>query len=148
MENREFISESPEQTRQIAADFAKTLKAGDVVLYEGDLGAGKTAFTKGIGEALSVEEAVTSPTFAIVNEYEGRLPLFHFDLYRLENYDDLYSIGFFDYLTRGGIIAAEWSENIPDLAADLDDGKRAVYTVRIEKTGDNSRRIVVSGVGR
>ena len=148
MENREFISDSPEQTRQIAADFAKTLKAGDVVLYEGDLGAGKTAFTKGIGEALSVEEAVTSPTFAIVNEYEGRLPLFHFDLYRLENYDDLYSIGFFDYLTRGGIIAAEWSENIPDLAADLDDGKRAVYTVRIEKTGDTSRRIVVSGVGR
>lgn len=148
MENREFISDSPEQTRQIAADFAKTLKAGDVVLYEGDLGAGKTAFTKGIGEALLVEEAVTSPTFAIVNEYEGRLPLFHFDLYRLENYDDLYSIGFFDYLTRGGIIAAEWSENIPDLAADLDDGKRAVYTVRIEKTGDNSRRILVSGVGR
>ena len=148
MENREFISDSPEQTRQIAADFAKTLKAGDVVLYEGDLGAGKTAFTKGIGEALSVEDAVTSPTFAIVNEYEGRLPLFHFDLYRLENYDDLYSIGFFDYLTRGGIIAAEWSENIPDLAADLDDGKRAVYTVRIEKTGDNSRRILVSGVGR
>lgn len=148
MENREFISDSPEQTRQIAADFAKTLKAGDVVLYEGDLGAGKTAFTKGIGEALEVEEAVTSPTFAIVNEYEGRLPLFHFDLYRLENYDDLYSIGFFDYLTRGGIIAAEWSENIPDLAADLDDGKRAVYTVRIEKTGDNSRRILVSGLGR
>ena len=148
MENREFISDSPEQTRQIAADFAKTLKAGDVVLYEGDLGAGKTAFTKGIGEALSVEDAVTSPTFAIVNEYEGRLPLFHFDLYRLESYDDLYSIGFFDYLTRGGIIAAEWSENIPDLAADLDDGKRAVYTVRIEKTGDNSRRILVSGVGR
>ena len=148
MENREFISDSPEQTRQIAADFAKTLKAGDVVLYEGDLGAGKTAFTKGIGEALSVEYAVTSPTFAIVNEYEGRLPLFHFDLYRLESYDDLYSIGFFDYLTRGGIIAAEWSENIPDLAADLDVGKRAVYTVRIEKTGDNSRRIVVSGVGR
>lgn len=148
MENREFISDSPEQTRQIAADFAKTLKAGDVVLYEGDLGAGKTAFTKGIGEVLEVEEAVTSPTFAIVNEYEGKLPLFHFDLYRLENYDDLYSIGFFDYLTRGGIIAAEWSENIPDLAADLDDGKRAVYTVRIEKTGENSRRIVVSGVGR
>lgn len=148
MENREFISDSPEQTRQIAADFAKTLKAGDVVLYEGDLGAGKTAFTKGIGEALSVDDAVTSPTFAIVNEYEGRLPLFHFDLYRLESYDDLYSIGFFDYLTRGGIIAAEWSENIPDLAADLDDGKRAVYTVRIEKTGDNSRRILVSGVGR
>ena len=148
MENRVFISDSPEQTRQIAADFAKTLKAGDVVLYEGDLGAGKTAFTKGIGEALGVEEAVTSPTFAIVNEYEGKLPLFHFDLYRLENYDDLYSIGFFDYLTRGGIIAAEWSANIPDLAADLDDGKRAVYTVRIEKTGENSRKITVSGMGR
>lgn len=144
MTTQEFSSESADQTYSIAFDFAKTLKAGDVVLYEGDLGAGKTAFTKGIGAALGVEEPITSPTFAIVNEYEGTIPLFHFDLYRLESFDDLYSIGFFDYLRRGGIIAAEWSENIPGLAAELDDGKRGICTVRIEKTGENSRKISVS----
>ncbi len=143
LKTQEFTSESAEETYRIAFDFAKTLKPGDVVLYEGDLGAGKTAFTKGIGSALGVEEPVTSPTFALVNEYEGRIPLFHFDLYRLESFDDLYSIGFFDYPERGGIIAAEWSENIPDLAAELDDGRRTVYTVRIEKTGENSRKISV-----
>ncbi len=144
MDSKVFTSDSPEHTRQIAVDLAKTLNAGDVILYEGDLGAGKTSFTKGIGEVLGVDEPVTSPTFAIVNEYEGKLPLFHFDLYRLENFDDLYSIGFFDYLRRGGIITCEWSENIPDLASELDDGKRAVYTVRIEKTGDSSRKIYIS----
>lgn len=139
----EFLSHSPEETAKIAFDFAQKLSGGDVILYEGDLGAGKTAFTKGIAAALGIEDAVTSPTFAVVNEYEGKIPLFHFDLYRIESYDDLYSIGFFDYLARGGIMACEWSENIPDLAADLDDGKRSVYTIRIEKTGDSERRIAV-----
>lgn len=148
MNTREFTSESAQETERIACDLAQNFKAGDVVLYEGDLGAGKTAFTKGIARALDVEDTVTSPTFAIVNEYEGRLPLFHFDLYRLENFDDLYSIGFFDYLVRGGIIAAEWSENIPELAADLDDGKRTIYTVRIDKTGENSRKISISAQGK
>lgn len=148
MNIREFVSDSVEETGRIAFELAKTFKAGDVVLYEGDLGAGKTAFTKGIARALGVEETVTSPTFAIVNEYEGRIPLFHFDLYRLESFDDLYSIGFFDYPDRGGIIAAEWSENIPDLAAELDDGKRAVYTVRIDRTGENSRKISVFSQGK
>ncbi|MGN0680257.1 MAG: tRNA (adenosine(37)-N6)-threonylcarbamoyltransferase complex ATPase subunit type 1 TsaE [Oscillospiraceae bacterium] len=148
MDIRVFYSDSPEETRNIAFELAKSFKAGDVVLYEGDLGAGKTAFTKGIARSLDVEETVTSPTFAIVNEYEGRMPLFHFDLYRLENFDDLYSIGFFDYLVRGGIIAAEWSENIPDLAADLDDGKRTIYTVRIDKTGEKSRKISISAQGK
>lgn len=147
MDNCEFISRSPEETRNFAMDFAKKLGKGDVVLYEGDLGAGKTAFTKGIAAALGVEDTVTSPTFAIVNEYEGRMPLFHFDLYRLESYDDLYSIGFFDYLLRGGVIAAEWSENIPDLALDLADGKRSVYTVCIEKTGDTDRKITLKKEG-
>lgn len=148
MNIRVFNSDSPEETQNIAFELAKSFKAGDVVLYEGDLGAGKTAFTKGIARALDVEDTVTSPTFAIVNEYEGRMPLFHFDLYRLESFDDLYSIGFFDYLVRGGIIAAEWSENIPDLAADLDDGKRTIYTVRIDKTGENSRKISISAQGK
>lgn len=144
MNKREYTSHSPEETQKIAADLARTLNGGDVILYEGDLGAGKTAFTKGIASVLGIEDTVTSPTFAVVNEYEGKIPLFHFDLYRLESYDDLYSIGFFDYLSRGGIMACEWSENIPDLAADLDDGKRSVYTIRIEKTGESDRVITVS----
>lgn len=134
----EFISHSAEETEEIAEELAKSLSAGSIILYEGDLGAGKTTFTKGIAKALGISEVVTSPTFALVNEYYGKFPLFHFDLYRISNADDLYAIGFFDYLDRGGIIAAEWSENIPELEQEL---KNAIK-VRIEKLSDNERRIV------
>lgn len=140
----EIVSHCAADTEKAAFEFGKTLNAGDAVLYEGDLGAGKTTFTKGLARALGVDDAVTSPTFALVNEYSGKIPLFHFDLYRIETFDDLYAIGFFDYLERGGIIAAEWSENIPALFEELNDGKRAVYSVRIEKTGDNDRKILIS----
>ena len=143
----EYISNSAADTEKIASDLAKTLNAGDIVLYEGGLGAGKTTFTKGISKALGIKDVVTSPTFALVNEYYGRISLFHFDLYRIETFDDLYAIGFFDYLDRGGIIAAEWSENIPGLFEELNDGNRAVYAVRIEKTGDESRKILISKEG-
>ena len=103
----EYISRSPEDTARISAEIATQLRAGDIILYEGDMGAGKTTFTKGLAAALGITDPVTSPTFALVNEYtEGRLPLFHFDLYRIDSYDDLYAIGFLDYLDRGGIIAA------------------------------------------
>ena len=122
--NEEKFSHSAEDTEKIALELGKTLKAGDIVLYEGDLGAGKTTFTKGLAKALGVDDVVTSPTFALVNEYSGRIPLFHFDLYRIETFDDLYAIGFFDYLDRGGIIAAEWSENIPALAEELNTAAR------------------------
>ncbi len=134
----EFISHSAEETEEIAKELAKTLSAGSIILYEGDLGAGKTTFTKGIAKALGISEVVTSPTFALVNEYYGKFPLFHFDLYRISNTDDLYAIGFFDYLDRGGIICAEWSENIPELEQEF---KNAVK-VRIEKLSDSERRIV------
>ena len=137
--SREFISHSAEETIRFAEELAKTLKAGDVILYEGDLGAGKTTFTKGLAKALGVSEVVTSPTFALVNEYFGKMPLFHFDLYRINSADDLYAIGFFDYLDRGGIIVAEWSENIPELEEEL----KNVIKVRIEKISDNERRIVI-----
>ena len=143
-EYREYISHSPKETAQIAAEIASGLRAGDIILYEGDMGAGKTTLTKGIALSLGITDPVTSPTFALVNEYSGKIPLFHFDLYRIETFDDLYAIGFFDYLDRGGIIAAEWSENIPALAEELNDGKRAVYTVRIEKIGENERKILIS----
>ena len=135
----EFVSHSAEETVQIAEEFAKKLDAGTVILYTGDLGAGKTTFTKGIASALEITETVTSPTFALVNEYYGKLPLFHFDLYRINSVDDLYAIGFFDYLDRGGIIAAEWSENIPGLEDKLEN----VVKVRIDKLSDTERRIVI-----
>ncbi len=124
-----------------AAEVAASLSAGDIILYEGDMGAGKTHFTKGIAKFLNVEDEVTSPTFALVNEYCGDIPLFHFDLYRIDSYDDLYAIGFFDYLDRGGIIAAEWSENIAELKDELGE----VITIRIEKLSDTGRKITVSG---
>ncbi len=142
----EFISNSAEETEKIAYDFGEKLMAGDIILYKGDLGAGKTTFTKGLAKALGVDDTVTSPTFALVNEYYGKMPLFHFDLYRIVCFDDLYAIGFLDYLDRGGVIAAEWSENIPALAEEMCDGKRTVYSVCIEKTGDESRKILIDEV--
>ncbi|MGN1340332.1 MAG: tRNA (adenosine(37)-N6)-threonylcarbamoyltransferase complex ATPase subunit type 1 TsaE [Oscillospiraceae bacterium] len=146
-EYREYISRSPEETAGIANEIACGLRSGDIILYEGDMGAGKTTLTKGIAAALGITDPVTSPTFALVNEYpQGRLPLFHFDLYRIDSYDDLYAVGFFDYLDRDGIIAAEWSENIPGLEQELarDDCHR-IINIRIEKSGENGRRILVSG---
>ncbi|MGN0688475.1 MAG: tRNA (adenosine(37)-N6)-threonylcarbamoyltransferase complex ATPase subunit type 1 TsaE [Oscillospiraceae bacterium] len=138
---KEYITNSVEETLAAAEEVAASLHAGDILLYEGDMGAGKTHFTKGIAKYLGIEDEVTSPTFALVNEYSGALPLFHFDLYRIDNCDDLYAIGFYDYLDRGGIIAAEWSENIAELKDELGD----VITVRIEKLSDTGRRITVSG---
>ena len=146
-EYREYISRSPEETARIANEIACGLRTGDIILYEGDMGAGKTTLTKGIAAALGITDPVTSPTFALVNEYpQGRLPLFHFDLYRIDSYDDLYAVGFFDYLDREGIIAAEWSENIHGLEQELSrDELHRVINIRIEKSGESERRILVSG---
>ena len=132
-----FISDSPEETVEIGKKIASYLKAGDCVLYTGEMGAGKTHLTKGIAEYFGSTDDVTSPTFALVNEYEGDVPIFHFDLFRINTLDALYAIGFFDYLDRGGIMCIEWSENIPELASYLD-GRCGVT---ITKTGDNSRVI-------
>ena len=137
----EFITNSEEETLLAAEKLARELRAGDIILYEGEMGAGKTAFTKGIARYLEVDDEVTSPTFALVHEYDGKIPLFHFDMYRINSYDDLYAIGFFDYLDRGGIIAAEWSENIEGLENELG----GAIKVRIDKLSDNSRRITVRG---
>lgn len=136
-----FVTNSEEETRAAAAEVAARLKIGDVVLYEGEMGAGKTAFTKGLAEFFGTDSEVTSPTFALVHEYTGRVPIFHFDLYRISGYDDLYAVGFFDYLDRGGIIAAEWSENVPGLEDELEN----VVRVRIDKLSENGRRITVTG---
>ena len=111
----EYKSGSEAQTEAIGAQLAQALTPGTVIAFTGDLGAGKTAFTRGLAQGLGVTDRVTSPTFTIVNEYEGgRLPLFHFDMYRLESSDELFDIGWEDYLRRGGVCAVEWSEKVSD----------------------------------
>lgn len=108
-----FISDSPAQTEKLGEMLAGALSGGEVIAYRGGLGMGKTCFTRGLARGLGFNGDVTSPTFALVNEYTGgRLPLYHFDMYRISGWEDLYSTGFFDYTESGGVIAAEWSENI------------------------------------
>ena len=110
----EYLSHSTEETEALGAELARSLRPGDVIAYLGDLGAGKTAFTRGLARGLGCTGRVTSPTFTIVNEYEGPIPLFHFDMYRLGDADELFDIGWEDYLARGGVCAVEWSERIPE----------------------------------
>ena len=134
-----FLTNSPAETEAVGAALARVLPAGTILAYRGDLGAGKTAFTRGLAKGLDCTDMVTSPTYTIVNEYlSGRLPLFHFDMYRLGSSDDLWDIGWEDYLDRGGICAVEWSENVDDAM------ENAVY-VTIEKTGEESRKITIEG---
>ncbi len=110
----EYISHSPAETEAIGQALGETLHPGTVLAYLGDLGMGKTAFTRGLARGLGCHGRVTSPTFTIVNEYEGRIPLFHFDMYRLTDSEDLFDIGWEDYLERSGVCAVEWSERISD----------------------------------
>ena len=134
-----YITNSPDETEALGAALGRVLPAGTVIAYRGDLGAGKTAFTRGLAQGLGYRDMVTSPTYTIVNEYlGGRLPLFHFDMYRLRSAEDLWDIGWDDYLDRGGICAVEWSENVAEAMEDP-------VTVTIEKLGDTSRRITVEG---
>ena len=135
----EFITSSPAETEALGEKIGARLTAGTLLAYRGDLGAGKTAFTRGLARGLGAKEQVTSPTYTIVNEYlSGRLPLFHFDMYRLRSADDLFDIGWEDYLDRNGICAVEWSENVAEAMEDA-------VTVTIEKLGEDSRRITVEG---
>lgn len=138
-----FISKNEYETRNIAKQIGEKLNPGDVILFTGEMGAGKTAFTKGLAEFFGTDEDVSSPTFALVHEYPGKIPIFHFDLYRIFGYDDLYAVGFFDYLDRGGIIVVEWSENVPELENELE----SVIKIDIRKLSENEREISVSGKG-
>ena len=135
----EFITNSPAETEAIGAALGKILQPGTVIAYRGDLGAGKTAFTRGIAAGLGCRGPVTSPTYTIVNEYlSGRIPLFHFDMYRLGCADDLFDIGWEDYLERGGVCAVEWSENVRDAMEDA-------VIVCIQKLGEEKRKITITG---
>ena len=135
----EFLTNSPAETEAVGAALGKILKPGTVIAYRGDLGAGKTAFTRGLARGLGADDMVTSPTYTIVNEYlGGRCPLFHFDMYRLASSDDLWDIGWEDYLERGGVCAVEWSENVADAMEDP-------IVITIEKLGSDNRRIIIEG---
>ncbi len=131
----DFLSKSVEETERFAENFSKHLTGNEIIAMYGGLGAGKTAFTRGLAKGLEVEDSVSSPTFAIVNEYSGVYPLYHFDMYRIENWNDLESIGFFDYIDNG-IVVIEWSENIEGaLPSD-------VIKVYIDKTDNENERII------
>ena len=135
----EFITNSPQETEALGQKLGQMLPAGTVIAYRGDLGAGKTAFTRGLARGLGIQDPVTSPTYTIVNEYlGGRIPLFHFDMYRLHSADDLFDIGWDDYLERQGICAVEWSENVAEALEDP-------LVVTICKTGEESRKITLEG---
>ena len=135
----QFITESPQQTEELGERLGQALRGGEVVAYRGGLGAGKTAFTRGLARGLGIPMRVTSPTYTVVNEYTGgRLPLFHFDMYRLGSSDELFDIGWEDYLARGGVCAVEWSEQV-------DDAMDGAITVTIEVLSEEQRRITIEG---
>ena len=137
----EYLSHNTEETEALGQQLAERLRPGDVIAYLGDLGAGKTAFTRGLARGLGCTGRVTSPTFTIVNEYDGPIPLFHFDMYRLGDADELFDIGWDEYLSRGGVCAVEWSERITEeIPADA----ITVTICRCEEN-DDWRRITVEG---
>ena len=136
----DYLSHSTEETEEIGRRLAASLHPGDIVAYFGDLGAGKTAFTRGLARGLGCTGRVSSPTFTIVNEYEGDIPLFHFDLYRLGDEEELLDIGWEDYLARGGVCAVEWSERFSSLLPD-----QAIPVVLRRHPEEDGWRIITIG---
>lgn len=135
-----YYSDSPEKTENLGEALGKQLKGSEVIAFRGGLGMGKTCFTRGLARGLGFTGEVISPTFALINEYVGgRLPLYHFDMYRINSWEDLYSTGFFEYLDSGGVIAAEWSENIENALPEN------TVTVTFRRIDDNEREITVDG---
>ena len=137
---KKYISNSPNQTEKIGFELAQTLTGGEIIAFRGGLGMGKTCFTRGLARGLGFTGDVTSPTFALINEYlGGRLPLYHFDMYRISGWEDLFSTGYFDYIEQGGVIVAEWSENIENALP----GGKTIF-VEIKRINDNGREIIIS----
>ena len=138
----EFYSNSAARTEALGEALARHLQAGDVIAYRGDLGVGKTAFTRGVARGLGICDPVTSPTYTIVHEYtQGRLPLFHFDMYRISDAEELFDLGWEDYLCRGGVCAVEWSENVAEALEDP-------IVVTISRTEDDGCRTISITGGR
>lgn len=144
LENKCYISESPEETKRIAMEIAENLEPGDVLCMYGDLGAGKTAFVQGLSKGLGIEGHITSPTFTIVNEYCGKLPLYHFDVYRIADPDEMYEIGYDEYVYGDGICVIEWPQLIDEILP------RRRYNITITKDYDKHecyRVINIEGIG-
>ncbi len=140
MSTEVFVSNSVLETEDFALGLAQKITKGVVIAMKGDLGAGKTCFTRGFAKGMGYDGDVNSPTFAIVNEYlGGRLPIFHFDMYRVSGWEDLYTTGYFEYLESGGVLLIEWSENIESALPDN------TITVTIENCGETKRKITVEG---
>lgn len=132
------MSKSPQETEHIAEKLAQTLVGTEVIAMFGGLGAGKTAFTRGLAHGLGIDDGVSSPTFALVNEYEGKFTVYHFDMYRVSTWDDLYSTGFFDYIDNG-VMIIEWSENIEEFLPENH------ITITINHISENEREIIIEG---
>ena len=137
-----YITRSAKETEKVGAEFAKLLKRGDTVAFYGDLGAGKTTFVRGIAGVLSPNADVHSPTFTVMLEYDSEIPIYHFDMYRIGGYEELYGIGFFDYVGGDGIALIEWSENIEE---DLPDN---CITVEIRKGAEDDEREITIEMNR
>ncbi len=139
-----YESDSPQRTAEIAEEFANRLKAGDTICLNGDLGVGKTVFVQSLAKALGINDYISSPTFTIVNQYEGRLPLYHFDVYRIADSDEMYEIGYEEYVYGDGVSVIEWGQNIEDILPETR------YDITIEKDydkGENYRLITIENRG-
>lgn len=134
-----IITTSPEETIEFAKKIGAVLKKGDVIAYKGGLGAGKTTFTRGLAMGTGLEDEVYSPTFALINEYAGDVNIYHFDMYRIENTDDLETTGFFDYPMEDSIFVIEWSENIIDALPE-----NTIF-IQINRIDDETREIIIEG---
>ena len=140
-----YTSYSPEETEKIAYEFSQQLNAGDVVCMYGELGAGKTAFVRGLARGLGIKDHITSPTFTIVNEYYGKMPLYHFDVYRIADEDEMYEVGYEEYIDGDGVSVIEWPQLIKDILP------KSYYSVKIDRNyeaGENSRIITIERVGK
>ena len=142
---KQYESFSYDDTQVIAKEIADTLKGGEFIAMYGDLGAGKTAFVQGLAKALGITNHVTSPTFTIVNEYEGRLPLYHFDVYRIADPDEMYEIGYDDYIDSDGVCVVEWAELIEDL---FPDRYYKLTILKDEDKGFDYRKIILEDEGK
>ncbi len=134
---KKYITNSEEETKNLGAEFSKNLQKNDIVALIGNLGGGKTVFTKGVALGLGIKDLITSPTFTLINEYNGKYPLYHFDLYRLSDIDELYSIGYDEYFSSNGVCLIEWADKF------IDEFPDSIYVVKFLYAGENKREIMI-----
>lgn len=137
-----IISKSEEQTYKLGEYIGKALQQGDIICLTGDLGAGKTAFTKGIGIGLDIKEFITSPTYTIINEYDGRISLFHFDVYRLEGVEEMYELGYEEYFFGDGAVVIEWADIVKDIIP-----QERLWITILRGKEENTREIMFDASG-